>query len=85
MGDVSSSLPKLPPPGGALDGHKLDSETQNFTVTGKGQLNVNVSGPAGTRASASGEGLLKDTRVQQETQMTPASKQGKILETEGSI
>ena len=52
---------------------KMDA-ARDVTVTGKGTLDVSVSGPAGTRASASGEGLLKDTRVQQETQMTPASK-----------
>jgi GH24 family phage-related lysozyme (muramidase) len=58
----------------ALDGKPLDRDSREVTVTGKGQLNVNVNGPPGTRASASGEGLLKNTKVQQETQMTPASK-----------
>jgi hypothetical protein len=56
-------------------GDALD-KSSDVTVTGKGELNVNVNAPPGTRTSASGEGLLKDTRVQQETQMTPASKQG---------
>jgi hypothetical protein len=64
------------------EGRKLDGDSQSVTVNGKGQLDVKVSAPAGTRVKANGDGLLKDTRVQQETQMTPASKQGKLTEIE---
>ena len=55
------------------DGKKLDTG-KDMTVTGKGQLDVKVSAPPGTKVSASGDGLLKDTRVQQEVQMSHASK-----------
>jgi len=56
-----------------LDGTRLDGN-RDMTVTGKGQLEVTVNGPPGTRASGSGEGLLKDTTITRETQMVPANK-----------
>jgi hypothetical protein len=55
-------------------GSKLDSSESNVKVTGSGKLDVNVNAPPGTSVRASGDGLLKDTKVQQETQMAPASK-----------
>jgi hypothetical protein len=51
----------------------LDSDS-NVTVTGKGRLDVNVNAPPGTRVSGGGDGLLKDTKIQHQVQMTPAEK-----------
>lgn len=60
------------------DGRKLDGDSQ-VTVNGKGQLDVNVKAPPGTKVAAKGDGLLKDTRVEQQTQMTPASNSKELV------
>jgi hypothetical protein len=54
-------------------GRDLDNDN-NVTVVGKGRLDVNVNAPPGTRVSGGGDGLLKDTKISHQTQMTPAEK-----------
>jgi hypothetical protein len=53
-------------------GQELDKK-RDVTVTGQGKLKVEINGPPGVRATASGEGLLKDTQIEQRVQMAPAS------------
>jgi uncharacterized protein (TIGR02594 family) len=57
----------------SLDGRRMDSD-RDITVNGRGKLEVEINGPPGVRAKASGDGLLQDTTIQQEVQMAPASK-----------
>jgi hypothetical protein len=58
----------------SVDRSALAATDKTFTarVDGRGQINVDVKAPPGTKATANGEGLFKKTVMTRQTQNEPA-------------